>query len=295
MFVKAISYWSFPGGLEGTAPLGKVFKDAKKLGYRAVEPAVAESGALHVGSSECDCKDILAQAKSSGIRVESLATGLYWAYSLTSSKASVREKAEDYTRRMLQIAKWLKVDGLLVVPGAVDVFFDPNAEVVSYDDVYKRSLAAIKKLAKTAEKVKVAICVENVWNKFMYSPLEFRDFIDAVNSKYVRAYFDVGNVVNFGYPEQWIKILGKRIKKVHLKDFKIAMLAAELKPFKIDTLCGFGTGFVDLGDGNVNWPVVMKALKAIGYSGPLTAEMVPPTPGVLKRTSKAMDKILKMK
>lgn len=294
MYVKAISYWSFPNGLEGTAPIDKVFKDAKRLGYEAVELAVAESGALHVGTDEAECKQILALAKKHDVRLESLATGLYWSYSLTSSETAVRKKAEDYTCRMLQIAKWLKLDGLLVVPGAVDVFFNPQAEVVPYEDVYQRAYAAIKKLAKTAEKLKVAICVENVWNKFMYSPLEFRDFVDKVNSKYVRAYFDVGNVVNFGYPEQWIKILGKRIKKVHLKDFKIVMLAAELKQFKIDTLCGFGTGFVDLGDGNVNWPAVMKALKAIKYSGPLTAEMVPPTPGVLERTSKAMDNILKM-
>jgi len=295
MFVKAISYWAFPGGLEGTAPMAKVFKDAKKLGYEAVEPAVAEAGSLHVKTSECECKEILAQAKDAGVRVESLATGLYWAYSLTSSKASVRKKAEDYTRRMLQIARWLKVDGLLVVPGAVDVFFDPDAEVVDYDEVYKRALQAMKKLSKTAEKLKVSICIENVWNKFLYSPLEFRDFIDAVNSRYVRAYFDVGNVVNFGYPEQWIRILGRRIKKVHLKDFKISILGPELKKFKINTLCGFATGFVDLGDGNVNWPAVMKALRAIKYKGPLTAEMVPPTPGILKRTSKAMNKILKMR
>ena len=101
-------------------------------------------------------------------------------------------------------------------------------------------------------------------------------------------------MVNFGYPEQWIKVLGRRIKKVHLKDFKATILGPELKRFKIDTLCGFATGFVDLGAGDVNWKAVMKALKAIKYSGPLTAEMVPPTPGVLKRTSKAMDKILKM-
>lgn len=294
MYVKAISYWSFPGGLEGTAPIETVFRDAKKLGYEAVELAVAEAGSLHVGTCECECKEILGLAKTHGVRLESLATGLYWSYSLTSSKADVRKKAEDYTCRMLALAKALKVDGLLVVPGAVDVFFNPSAEVVPYDEVHKRALEAIKKLSKTAEKLKVAICVENVWNKFMYSPLEFRDFVDTVDSKYVRAYFDVGNVVNFGYPEQWIKILGKRIKKVHLKDFKAVMLAAELKPFQIDTLCGFGTGFVDLGDGNVNWPAVMKALKAIKYSGPLTAEMVPPTPGVLERTSKAMDKILKM-
>ncbi|MEW6356405.1 MAG: sugar phosphate isomerase/epimerase family protein [Planctomycetota bacterium] len=294
MLVKAISYWSFPGGLEGTAPIEKVLKDAKKLGFKGVELCIGEAGALHVNTSECECKEIVAMARGMGVRLESVATGLYWGYSLTSSKASVRKKAEDYTRKMLQITKWLGADGLLVVPGAVDVFFNPAAEVVPYDDVYSRAKAAIKKLSKTAERLKVAICVENVWNKFMYSPMEFRDFVDGINSKYVRAYFDVGNVVNFGYPEQWIKILGKRIKKVHLKDFKAVMLGPELKPFKIDTLCGFGTGFVDLMAGNVNWKAVMKALRAIKYSGPLTAEMVPPTPGVLKRTSKAMDKILKM-
>jgi len=292
MFVKAISYWSFPNGLEGTAPIDKVFATAKRLGYEAVELAVAESGVLHPGTTEKECCEIRRLADKHGIQLLSLASGLYWQYSLTASDAAVRRKIEGYTKRMLRIASWLGVDALLVVPGAVDVFFDPNAEVVEYDVVYKRALSAMKRLARTAEKYKVAVAVENVWNKFLYSPLEFRDFIDAVGSKYVKAYFDVGNVVNFGYPEQWIRILGKRIKKVHLKDFKVVMKGPELKKFGINTLCGFVTGFVDLGEGDVNWKAVMKALKDVGYSGPLTAEMVPPTKGVLARTSKALDKII---
>jgi len=292
MLVKAISYWSFPGGLENTAPIGKVFARAKQLGYEAVELAVGESGVLHPGTTKDECAEILNLSCKHNIKLLSLATGLYWSYSLTSSKPAVRKKAEDYTKKMLRIAQWLGVDALLVVPGAVDVFFDPSCEVVPYDVVYKRAMNAIKRLARTAEKCKVAIAIENVWNKFLYSPLEFRDFIDKIGSRYVKAYFDVGNVIAIGYPEQWIEILGKRIAKVHFKDYKSMMKGPELKKFGINTLCGLATGFVDLGKGDVNWKAVIKALKKVGYSGPVTAEMVPPTPGVLARTSKAMDKIL---
>ena len=123
-----------------------------------------------------------------------------------------------------------------------------------------------------------------IWNKFLLSPLEMRDFIDKFSSAYAGAYFDVGNVVYSGYPEHWIKILGKRIKKVHLKDYR--------------RVAGGLHGFVDLLSGDVDYPAVIKALKEINYDGWLTAEMLPPythyTDQILINTSLSMDRIINM-
>ena len=275
---KSISYWSFKGGLEGSKDIKESLQEAKEKGFEAVELCAGEKGQLTLQTNEEECKEILALSRNAGIAISSLATGLYWDYSLTDDREEVRKKAGDITLKMLQLASWLKVDTILVVPGAVDVFFNPESPVVPYEIVYERSLEALKELAPRAQSLKVNIAIENVWNKFLLSPLEMRDFIDKVGNSYVGAYFDVGNVLLTGYPEQWIKILGKRIKKVHFKDFKRSVGTAE--------------GFCDLLQGDVNWPAVMKAFREIGYDDFVTAEMMPYRDDLLEVTSLAMDKIL---
>jgi len=214
--------------------------------------------------------------------LSSLATGLFWDYSLSSSDDKLRNKAKGIVKKMLELASYLGVDTILVVPGAVDIFFKPEAEIVPYDLAYKRSLEALGECVPTAEKYKVSIGIENVWNKFLLSPLEMRNFIDKVGSEYLGAYFDVGNALLTGYPEHWIRILGKRIKKVHIKDFKVSI--------------GNVNGFCDLLEGDVNWAEVMKALRQVGYNDYITAEIVPAYPqypeALLYNTSKSMDFIL---
>jgi len=162
------------------------------------------------------------------------------------------------------------------------VDFEPGSEIVDYDVAYDRCLEALKELAPVAEEYQVELCIENVWNKFLLSPLEMRDLIDKVNSPWVGSYFDVGNVLYCGYPEQWIKILGKRIRKVHFKDFKRS----------VGTLDGFG----DLLSGDVNWKNVRAALEKNGYDGWVTAEMLPPyaqyPETILYNTSNAMNRII---
>ena len=281
---KSISYWSFPGVLEGKPRLDLrgCMKKAKEAGFEGIEFAVAEAGELALNSTREDMERIVQTAKDVGIELSSLATGLLWDYSLTSSDGKTREKAKDIIRRMLELASYLGVDTVLVIPGTVDVFFKPDAEVVPYDLAYERSLEALKECVPTAERYKVSIGIENVWNKFLLSPLELRDFIDKIGSPYLGAYFDVGNSLLTGYPEHWIRVLGKRIKKVHIKDFKTAV--------------GNVNGFVDLLEGDVNWAEVMKALEEIGYDGWLTAEILPPysqhPEALLYNTSKSMDFIL---
>ena len=254
---KSISYWSFPSNLS----LKECFALAKEAGFEAMEVALPSGKEITLDSGKEDLVRVKREAGAAGLELSSLASGLFWDYSLTSNNPETREKAKQIAGKMLEFASYLGVDTILVVPGAVDVFFKPGGEVVSYEVVYERALSALKELAPVAEKYKVNIGVENVWNKFLLSPLEMRDFIDKAGSPFVGAYFDVGNVILTGYPEQWIRILGKRIKKVHLKDFRSSV--------------GNANGFVDLMEGDVNWKEVIAALKEIGYDGYLTAEMMP--------------------
>lgn len=274
---KGISIWSFAGGT-----LAENFRLAKEAGFDGVEVAIAEDGEINLASTEAEMKKIAADAKAAGIELYSVASGLYWTYSLTSDDPAMREKAKACVRKQLQVAAWLGCDTILVVPGAVSVSFAPELGVVDYAAAYERSLEAFRELAKDAERLGVSIGLENVWNNFLLSPLELRDFIDKVGSDFVGSYLDVGNVLYTGYPEQWIRILGKRIKKVHFKDYRRAV--------------GSLDGFVDLLAGEVNWKAVTAAFAEVGYDGWATGEMIPPyaqyPETILLNTSKAMDKIL---
>jgi hexulose-6-phosphate isomerase len=257
---------------------------AKKAGFEAIELALNETGELSLDSSDSEIISYKKIADEIGIKLSSLACSLFWQYSLTSNNEATRRKAMEIVRKELDFAALLGVDTVLVVPGAVGVDFIPGCEIVDYDIAYDRALAAIKELAPYAEQKKVFIGIENVWNKFLLSPLEMRSFIDSIGSEYVGAYFDAGNVITTGYPEQWIKILGKRIKKVHFKDFRRDV--------------GTAAGFVDLLAGDVDYPAVMDALRAIGYNSFITAELIPPVPfykhfpdQAIYNTSNSMDRI----
>ncbi len=274
---KGISIWSFAG-----SNLEENMKLAKDAGFDGIELALDETGDVSLTSTKEDMLKIREMADKIGLELYSVASGLYWTYNYTSSKEENRNKAKEITKKQLQVASWLGCDTILVVPGAVDVAFDPASEVVEYDVAYERALSALKELAPYAEELKVSIGIENVWNKFLLSPVEMADFIDKVGSEYVGSYFDVGNVVYIGHPEHWVKVLGKRIKKVHFKDYRK----------EAGSLCGF----VDLLSGDVNWPKVMEQFENIGYDNWVTAEMLPPythyPETILYNTSNAMDKIL---
>ncbi|HEX7058094.1 MAG TPA: sugar phosphate isomerase/epimerase family protein [Bacilli bacterium] len=275
---KGINIWSFPPN----AKIADCIKIAKDAGFDGIELALNETGQLSLESTTEEIQEYRKLAEDTGIALSSLASGLYWDYSLTSSKAEIREKAQSIVKKQLEFASILGVDTILVVPGAVGVDFIPNSEVVPYDRAYDYALEALSRLAGEAKAHQVAIGIENVWNKFLLSPLEMRNFIDQINSDYVGAYFDVGNVVYSGYPEHWIRILNKRIKKVHFKDYRRES--------------GGLSGFVDLLAGDVNYPEVVKALKEVGYDDFVTAEMIPPythfTTQIVYNTSASMDAIL---
>jgi L-ribulose-5-phosphate 3-epimerase len=275
---KGINIWAFP---EGTA-IKQSIALAKAAGFEGIELALNETGELSLDSKEAELLKYQKWAEDSNIALPSLATGLYWSYSLTSANKHKREKAKDIVKRQLEAGAILGVDTILVVPGAVGVDFVADSEVVSYDRAYSIAQEAIRELAEVAASCKVAIGVENVWNKFLLSPLEMKRFLDEINSNDVGAYFDVGNVLITGYPEHWIDILAHRIKKVHFKDYRRD--------------AGGLHGFVDLLAGDVDYPEVINALNRIGYDDFVTAEMLPPykhhATQLLTNTSGSMDAIL---
>ena len=278
---KGISIWSFPAGMG----ICDCFELAKKAGFDGIEPALDETGPLSLASTDEEITGYRKAAEKTGIELSSLATGLYWSYSLTSNKPEIRHKANEIVRKQIDFAKLLGVDTVLVVPGAVGVDFIPGCEIIDYEVAYDRAFKAIKELSAYAEEQKINIGIENVWNKFLLSPLEMRSFIDSIGSDYVGAYLDVGNVLYAGYPEQWVRILGKRIKKVHFKDYRREV--------------GSANGFVDILSGDVNYPAVVEELEKVGYESYVTAEMIPPSPfykhypqQLIFNTSGTMDRIL---
>lgn len=275
---KGINIWSFAPG----KTVYDCMKLAKTAGFEGIELALDETGEVSLDSSEKDILVLKRSADELGIELTSLASGLYWSYSFTSSNVGHRQKASEVAMKQIEIAAWLGVDTVLIIPGSVGVDFIPGHEVVPYDIVYDLALEAIGKLADYAKQHKVHIGLENVWNKFLLSPLEFRQFIDEIGSDYAGAYFDVGNVVASGYPEHWISILGNRIRKVHFKDYRRE--------------AGGLHGFVDLLAGDVDYPAVMGALQKTGYDGYVIGEMIPNyrhhTDQIIINTSKSMDAIL---
>jgi hexulose-6-phosphate isomerase len=241
---KSINFWSFAAG----TTVQDAIKLAKDAGFNGVELAMAQKGLTGLETENAG-KEARKIAADEGIVLPTLASGLCWDYLLTSTLKEVRQQAKDMIRRQVDLAHELGAEAILVIPGAVGVDFLPGggSNLMPYDEAYEASFDALKELAPYAEQAKVRIALENVWNKFLLSPLEFRDFIDKIGSDYVGCYFDVGNVLLTGYPEQWIRILGKRIKAVHLKDYR-------RNPGGFNCFC-------DLLSGDVNYPSVMEAFR----------------------------------
>jgi hexulose-6-phosphate isomerase len=209
-------------------------------------------------------------ADGAGIRIDSVMNVDHWQYPLSSSDPAVVEKSLAGMRTSLHNAKLWGSDVVLLVPAVVN----PQT---SYRDAWTRSQAQIKKLIPLAQELKVVIGIEEVWNKFLLSPLEMVQYIAEFRSPWIRAWFDVGNVVLYGYPQDWIRTLGKRIVKVHLKDFKRKE---------------GGYDWVNLGDGDVDWPAVRAAFTAIGYSGSVIAELESGDAAYLSDVSRRIDRLL---
>ena len=250
---------SFP---QGMGPL-EMLAAAKSAGFDGIEPSFKDEGPVSLKASRDDMLRFRQAADKAGLEIPSVGGGLYWATPFTSDDPDVRSRALEIGKAHLRAAQVLGADTVLIVPAVVHAFFIENCPVVRYDRAYERAISAMKELASLAEDLGVHIGVENVWNKFLMTPLEMARFIDEVGSSHVGCYLDVGNVIPFGFPQDWVAVIGKRIRKVHVKDFKA------------DASIQSMAGFVDIFQGDVEWPAVIAALRGIGYDDYLTAEMIP--------------------
>lgn len=255
MMKRGISRWAFA---PERSP-DEVFALASEAGFEGIELSYGTDDWLNPASETQDAKKILRIAAEKNLTVSSLASGIFWSVNLLSEDDAERSAAKGHVRRMLEIAADLEVGTILVVPGFIGPFEAGAPALADYDAAFERAALDFAELGKTAEKLGVSIGIENVWNKFLSSAFEMRAFLDRIGSSHVGCYFDVGNVLRTAYPEQWIRMLGGRIKGVHFKDFRISV--------------GNLQGFVDLGEGDVDFSEVMRALLETGYDGYCVAEL----------------------
>lgn len=277
---KGVNQWVFPASLS----FQEIFQVTRKYGFDGIEICPDEEGEMSLNQPLSRWKEIASIAEASGVEVRSLACGLWWKYNLVSPEEKIRTKAKDVAKKLIEIAQMVGAKSILVIPGYVNIPWDPQAEIVPYDVAMERAKEALLELAPLAQSARIILGIENVWNKFLLSPLEFRDFVDGINNPFVKVHFDTGNVLICGYPEQWIAILKERIATVHVKDFKVA----------VGTIDGFCLPL----EGDVNWPQVMRALKSGGYDDYLIAEFIPPYrhswETLLVNLSSNLDYIMKM-
>lgn len=243
------------------ADLKRIFPLIKKAGYDGVEPVFSEKGYLDEGTVPEKIDEIRKIAAEEGLEIPSVGVWSLWKYNLVSEHASVRRRAEDIVKRQIEAAKRLGAETVLVVPGYVGCDFVEKPERIRYDRAYERCVEAFKTLGSFGKQEGVDIGIENVWNRFLLSPLEMKRMLEEIGLPSVGAYFDVGNIMNIGYPEDWIEILGTHILKIHLSDYRTSQ-------------SGMG-GFVDLFAGDVDFLKVAESLGGIGYDGWITLEMLP--------------------
>ncbi len=259
--ILGLNYWVM-GGFDAQTDYCTAIKQAKEYGLDAVELTFGEI--IKEDMTEAELDEVKKCADENGIKLKTMATGFYWGASLAAEDEEERARAMAFTEKYLKAAARLGVESILVIPGSVEIPWDENAKTVPYDIVWNNSIASLKKLAPLAEKLSVNIALENVWNNFLLSPIEMKYYLDTIGSDNIGSYFDVGNVVRVGVPEHWIKILGSRIKAIHIKNYKR------------EDACGGLHGFGDnILEGEINFDSLKEALVDSNYSGPITAEMIP--------------------
>ncbi len=216
-------------------------------------PMVSDRGYLRIEHAVDDARLLHKAAVDVGLEVHSVRSGLLWRYPLTSPDPGIRGRAVEIIMRELEACSILGATALLIVPGVVN-------ENIPYDEAYRLSQESLKRVVGRAEDLGVTLAIENVCSNFLLSPLEFARFIDELGSPVVGAYLDIGNVMDcrLGYPQHWVRALGGRVKRVHIKDYGVSL-----------------RGIVDLFNGDVDWRAVMRELRGINYNGYLTAELHP--------------------
>jgi len=258
---KAIMYATI--GVKGTVM--EKFQAVKAAGFLGIEP---------MGSM--DQKEVLEAFAATGLKAASVCCATHWAKPLSAPDEATRKIGFDGLVQALEDAKAYGASSILLVPGVVK-------NGVTYEECFKRSVVEIKKAAPIAGDLGVKIAIENVWNEFVTTPKQAVEFLDAIDSPNVGWHFDIGNVGRYSPAEEWIPLIGKRILKLHIKEFSTKLMA-EGKPG-----AGFGVKFLE---GTNNWPAIMAELDKIGYKGWGIAEQGGGnSPEGLKDLSDRMDRI----
>ena len=255
---RAVEFSMLPAKI----PVLDRFQMARDAGFEAIEcPTTPDAAAA---------EEMLAASRKTALPIHSVMNAEHWRSPLSSADPAVVEKSLDGMRTSLRNAKLWGADTVLLVPAVV------NPET-TYAQAWERSQREIRKLIPLAAEVKVIIGLEEVWNKFLLSPLEFARYVDEFASPWIRAYFDIGNVAIQAYPQDWIRTLGKRIVKLHFKDFSFKKRVAEFTP---------------LLEGEIDWRAVHAALADIGYRGTATVELSGGDAPYLKEVNARFEKIL---
>jgi hexulose-6-phosphate isomerase len=255
---RAVEFSMLPAKI----PVLDRFQMARDAGFEAIEcPTTPDAAAA---------EEMLAASRKTALPIHSVMNAEHWRSPLSSADPAVVEKSLDGMRTSLRNAKLWGADTVLLVPAVV------NPET-TYAQAWERSQREIRKLIPLAAEVKVIIGLEEVWNKFLLSPLEFARYVDEFASPWIRAYFDIGNVAIQAYPQDWIRTLGKRIVKLHFKDFSFKKRVAEFTP---------------LLEGEIDWRAVHAALTDIGFQGTATVELSGGDAAYLKEVNTRFERIL---
>lgn len=280
---KSINLWAFP--YPQKMSLEQCLRLAKDAGFDAVELNYDLESDLSPKHGAEDFAKIRKLADSIGIAISGLCSFLFWPYPLTSNDPAKRQRGLELAGKIAACAHDLGVENVLVVPGAVCIPWRTDHEPVPNDVCLKRAREAVGKLLPGAEKLGVKLNMENIFfNGFLMTPQEMNDFVDSFGSEHVKVHFDTGNIMMYQYPEHWIRMLGKRIQNVHLKEFTKKGTDTSLESFR------------PLLDGTTNWPAVMDAFAEVGYTGYLTFEYFHPyehfPEALVFQTSDSLDRML---
>jgi hexulose-6-phosphate isomerase len=229
--------------------------------------------ARDVGFEGIEILTVEDSSQKTGLVIHSVMNAEHWRSPLSSADPAVVAKSVAGMETSLRNAKLWGAETVLLVPAVV------NAET-GYQDAWTRSQKVIReRILPLATELKVIVGIEEVWNKFLLSPLELNKYVDELASPYVRAYVDVGNMVFYGYPQDWIRTVGKRTVRLHLKDFQLDRPNGRFN-------------WKNLGEGDIDWPEVRKALADVGYTGWATVELEKGDAAYLKDVSARFDRFL---
>ena len=280
---KSINLWAFP--YPQKLSLRQCLQLAKDAGFDGVELNYDLESDVSAKVGEKELTAVRKMAEEIGIAISGLCSFLFWPYPLSSNDPAKRTRGNELGAKMVEAAGILGTENLLVVPGAVCIPWRDDHEPVPNDVCEQRAREAVARLIPLAEKHKVYINLENIFfNGFLMTPMEMNSFVDSFKSDRVRVHFDTGNIMEYQFPEHWIRILGKRIKNVHLKEYTKKGTDHSLEAFR------------PLLDGTTNWPAVLDAFADVGYDGYLTFEYFHPwqhwPEAFIFQTSDSLDRML---